>query len=256
MPAPLLGLAALGCSSHLDAACSRAITMAYATSQVATEYAARPTEQLPALHDALADLSGCKITVLSYPTARVIKGYLDGSIDIIAGVAQSPERDAVGSFVADKSGGWVLLTTQPAGAVPERLEDFASHRELLVGILRGATYPAQINVVIDTLRTQGQIDEFRDFKMGMEKLQFKRDAALFSTDTNYKLIPDAATTAGLRAIVQPQFPSTFGGLYVSRKSLSEPDLGLLLDKIESAEFKKLDDQLRHARLRELGESNR
>jgi hypothetical protein len=251
-----LGMAAQAAGAAEPTQCSRPVTMSYTTPQIMEAYAARPALGLPSLHEALAAESGCTIQLRPYPTARVWKEYFSGELGIVIGAVQSPERDAIGEFRTTTQETWILLTTRPLGSIPERLEQFGSQHGLLVGILHGGFYSADVAAVIDTLRRQGQIDEYHDLGNGIEKLLANRDAALVTNHgtVEYVLSSKRLQNLNMRLIPQPQFAGFASGVYLNRKALTETDRGVLLRALYAPTVAELADKLHKQRLRELAEA--
>lgn len=218
-------LASLICGGA-NAQCSHRIAAAYTTPLAAEMLGPRPESGVSSMSDEIATLSGCPIEVVNLPTARVWAEFEKGDLDLVFGATQTDERDRAADFIPTFRFPILLVTTKPPGALPDRLEDFASHH-LRVGLLRGARLSADAQAVVEELHRQGLIDEATDREEAYRKLEGGRDDALLATVQP----TDRAEHESLRVIVQPQFSPMVNGTYLRRAAFGGAERQRLLDAI-------------------------
>lgn len=224
----LIGLAvAFGRLAH--AGCNHPVTAAYTTALAAEMLGSQPESGIPSMTDEIAALSGCPISVITAPTARVWAMFNRGELDLVLGATQTDERDQVADFIPTIRFPVVLVTMRPPGSIPDHLEQFASHR-LRVGLLRGVRLSADAQAVVEDLRRQGLIDEATDREEAYRKLEGGRDDALVAT-----VVPtDRPEHDTLRVIVQRQFTPVVNGTYLRKSPFTPEEQQLLHDAIAKA----------------------
>jgi polar amino acid transport system substrate-binding protein len=216
-----------------QAACSRPIAAAFSTQPVADAYAAQPAHKLLSLQDAIAQRSGCTLSVTVDPPARAWENFNAGKIDVLMSIPPATISSENGIFLPILRSPWVLVTADAEGAGPDTLDGFLANRHLLVSKIRGLPYPPDISVVIDKLQQQQQIDEAVDIDMALNKLEIHRDAVVVMSAGAYLLHAERIRAAHLRYIVQNQFAPAIFGIYVSRKSLNPADRDALSAAIQA-----------------------
>ena len=229
-------------------ACSRATVAVYSTHPVADVYAAFPAQWLPSLQDAIAQRSGCKLNVIIDPPARAWLDFSAGHNDMLISTPVASADDGSGTFLPMLKSPWVLVTPLPAGAVPDRLDDFIADRGWRIGKIRGLPYPPDVAAVLERLDRQQQVDEAVEIDMALNKLENNRDSAVLMTAGAYLLHANRIRAAHLRPIVQPQFAPAVLGIYISRKSLNDTDRSRLEAASRSIIAERLPIRLLRARL--------
>lgn len=218
-----LCLAVPCCNGSARAACSRPISAIYSSTRVAESYGSPPTGALPPLHEAIARDSGCVVRIASEPPARAVGEFEEGRADLLIGSSSFQSLASNNRFIPIIQSPWLLLTPANARGLPDRLEAFVGMRGLLIGRVRGGSYPADVQAIFNALAEHHQIDEAVDTDMALNKLLAGRDSATLVSAAAFIVQPDRIRNGPLRRAIQTQLAPAVFGIFLNHKTLTDGD---------------------------------
>jgi polar amino acid transport system substrate-binding protein len=181
-----------------------------------------------AFFDRIGERTSCRFTYQVVSPARAVQLLKDGRTDIVPGLNQTPERDAVATFVRDHGVRPALITmTDQAIAIHSAAELPAS--PIRLGVVRGADYGPAYRAVIAAPALQSRLTLSVDFPKTAGDLAAGRiDATIATAPTFIEAARIARITDRIRLTPLDDLPAVPSGSYLVERALSVGDAALLL----------------------------
>lgn len=135
------------------------------------------------LHEAARRI-GCPVEVSLYPRSRLFLQFTAGQLDVAGSAARSDERDRSGEFVPYAMTRFHLVLTRSAAGQPPplSLEQFASHGNARINVVRGAFNGPEVTRQLDRLKEAGRLEDVADFDVAFKKIAAGRADATLAPD--------------------------------------------------------------------------
>ncbi|MBV8656999.1 MAG: transporter substrate-binding domain-containing protein [Burkholderiales bacterium] len=225
----LLMLCGLLAAQHASAQCKRpyAATIGLYGYNAYLDEKARPAGISVDVFNELARRSGCKLTVETYPTARVAAM---GRAGMVAMGGLTRERHlADREFVPLISASTDLIIRSDLGA--STIETVQEDPHVIFGVVAGLTYGNWADAFLATLPSE-RIDHSTDMESVHRKMAARRVDATFGYAMIYRRELDRFNLAEtVRVIPVKAAPRSVGGLLFNRLMIDTDDLSLLLNTL-------------------------
>ena len=167
--------------------------------------------------DELARRSGCHLTTLVLPRARIWQLIESGALDFSLSAITNRERDKFAAFAWYDSNKYYLLVRRDAHVAD--VSDFLRQRRLKLGAIRGFRYNAGANDLEDALENESRVTYATSLEPLFEILLAGRIHGLIVEPFDTPVLRNEAVQAQA-TILEFDDPPVLHGLVMSRKSLS------------------------------------
>ncbi len=167
--------------------------------------------------DELARRSGCHLTTLVLPRARIWQLIESGALDFSLSAITNRERDKFAAFAWYDSNKYYLLVRRDANVTD--VSDFLRQKRLKLGAIRGFRYNEGANELEDALENESRVTYATSLEPLFEILLAGRIQGLIVEPFDTPVLRDEAVQAQAM-ILEFDDPPVLHGLVMSRKSLS------------------------------------
>ncbi|GAB3252177.1 substrate-binding periplasmic protein [Chitinimonas naiadis] len=173
--------------------------------------------------DRVSAESGCRFDYLIMPRVRSFPEMRQGKVDVVASAIRTSERDQLGQFLPTLRAPIVLITL--SNRVPASMAlPLLAQGKLMINVVRGHDYGPAYQQLLQTLRSQGRLEEVDSPETVAKKLAVGRADG---TITLGVVMADVAPQQGLGDKLQLQpietIPAVVSGFYLSNSRLSDTD---------------------------------
>jgi hypothetical protein len=179
----------------------------------------------------LAERSGCRFELVLESQPRIWTGIRNGRLDITGWALPTAERQTYVSMIPLLSARNVALTWATQGLQDEA--DFLSRPALRAVAVRGASYGAEQDALLQRLREQGRLSEVADAHVAIRVFFAKRVDLLFAYPWTVapalREVPDQVVLADW----YPQSPGLLSSLALSKRTIGESDQLRLLQALQA-----------------------
>ena len=179
----------------------------------------------------LAERSGCRFELQLESQPRIWDGIRSGRLDITGWALPTAERQTYVSMIPLLSARNVALTWAAQGVRDEA--DFLARPALRAVAVRGASYGAENDALLQRLREQGRLSEVGDINVAMRVFFAKRVDLLLAYPWTVvpalRRVPDQV----LLADWYPQSPGLLSCLALSKRTVSAADQLHILQTLQA-----------------------
>lgn len=223
------------------AACSRPITIPSAQSgQTISFKNGEAVGVMPDVLKGIATSTNCQLRWSQVPRIRLEAMFEAGSADVLLVATETERRDRFGDFVPLVESRATLISLNSARAPVRNFSQLLARRELRVALVRGYDYGEQYRALVKALAAQGRMYLEPDpLSIGRLMAGGIADVTIMPPSAFAGALRDDPRVASLlpRLRVEPldELPWIKTGIYLSKKSLSDPDRILLKNAMLEAQ---------------------
>ena len=192
----------------------------------------------PDLLQGLQEKGQCTFAMQAVPRARQELLFREGHADLLIPATRAPARDAFGIFVPLIYSRATLISVRAARAPITSAEELLEQPALKIVLVRGFTYGAAYDELVQALAQQGRVSYETDplavartLKLDSHWLTIMAPSILVGAIRNDGRFIDLLTTLQYEPI--KELPWGDSGAYISNKSLDEADQKLLKSLLEN-----------------------
>jgi len=178
----------------------------------------------------LAERSGCRFDLVLESQPRIWAAIRSGRLDITSWVVPTPEREALVALIPLVSLRHLVLSWAAKEVRDET--DFLARRELRAVAVRGASYGAAYDALLQQLRQQGRVSEVADVEVAIRVFFAKRVDLLIAYPFAVAAELRSETTPVRVDDWHPASRGVLSGLALSRRTVSPADQQRLLDALQ------------------------
>jgi polar amino acid transport system substrate-binding protein len=168
------------------------------------------------LADALARRSGCKISLVLMPRARIWQLIESGALDFSLSGISNDARERFAAFAWTFANKYYLLVRKDSGI--RRVADFEAAPALRLGAIRSFRYSPSANRFVDALEARRRVSWATSLDPLYEVLQAGGVQAMIIEPFDYPMLQSASLREQTQ-IIEFDDPPVPHGLIMSRKSL-------------------------------------
>jgi polar amino acid transport system substrate-binding protein len=167
--------------------------------------------------DELIRRSGCKISVVLMPRARIWQLIESGALDFSLSGISNDDREKFADFAWYSVNKYYLLTRKDARIA--RPEDFQAKPDLKLGVIRGFRYNPSANRIVDELRESNRVYQAGTLDPLYESLSLNKIQGMIIEPFDYPAV-NAKEFRELTTIVEFNDRAIPHGLIMSKRALS------------------------------------
>lgn len=180
---------------------------------------------------ALAERSGCPLTLTLESQPRLWARLKDGTLDIASWVVPTDERRPLVAVIPLLSSRLMAVTWRDRGELSQA--DFLADSRLRAVAIRKAVYGPGYDTLLAQLRAQGRLSEVADFDAALRAFAARRVDLLIAYPWTLPGEPRNWLEQLRLADWQPEAPAIMFGLALSRSTVRETDQRQLLQGLSA-----------------------